>query len=114
MSTWPHPGTSLDATLKLAPEAWRTWVRDGETAIPRVRRYVAKRSLVSEKDQKPKAGSRLAGILAEVRGTYLGREAEFEGVAAWVAERLLGSAGTYRAHGVTRATGDRGFDFIGR
>jgi hypothetical protein len=108
------PGTSLYDTLKLAPEAWRTWVSDGETAIPRVRRYVAKRSLVSPQARKPKAGSRLAGILAEVRKLYYHREAEFEGIAAWVAERLLDSTGTYRAHGVTRATGDRGFDFIGR
>ncbi|MDP9439581.1 MAG: restriction endonuclease [Actinomycetota bacterium] len=106
------PEISLDATLKLAPEAWRTWVRDGETVIPRVRRYVAQRSLVSEKAQRPTAGSRLAGILADVREAYVGREARFEGVAAWVSERLLGSAGAYRAHGVTRATSDRGFDFV--
>ncbi len=108
------PTISLNNALKLAPEAWRTWVSHGQTAIPSVRRYVAKQSLVPEKEQKPKAGSRLAKILAEVREIYKDQEVKFEGIAAWIAERLLSPSGTYRAHGVTRATGDRGFDFVGR
>lgn len=109
-----NPAVSLDEALELAPEAWRTWVRRGQTAMSSVRRYVAKRSLVPEKDQKPKTGSRIARILSEVREIYRNREAMFEGIAAWVAERLLSRSGTYRAYGVTRATGDRGFDFVGR
>lgn len=100
--------------MELAPKAWRDWVRRGQTATTSVRRYVAKRSLLPERDQKPEAGSRLANILSEVRETYRNQEARFEGIAAWVAERLLSRSGNYRAHGVTRATGDRGFDFVGR
>lgn len=109
-----NPFVSLNEALELAPESWRAWVRRGQTAMSSVRRYVAKRSLLPERDQKPEAGTRLARILAEVRETYRNQEARFEGIVAWVAERLLSPSGTYRAHGVTRATGDRGFDFVGR
>ncbi len=37
----------------------------------------------------------------------------FEPIAAWITERRLAAGGIYRHHGVTRASGDRGFDFVG-
>jgi hypothetical protein len=108
------PEISVEDTLRLAPRSWRTWVEDGETSISRVRRYVARRSLVGRDAQRPASGTPPARLLREVYDTYQGRQAEFEAVAAWMADRILGQAGTYTHHGVTRATGDRGFDFVGR
>ena len=105
---------SLEETLQLAPYAWRCWVDRGDASIPNVRRYVAKQSLVRRDEQKPPPGSRLARLLGELYEIYKGREVAFEGVAAWMADRILGENGRYQHHGVTRATGDRGFDFVGR
>jgi hypothetical protein len=60
----------------------------------------------------PEPGSQLEGLLSAVYKSYKGREAAFEAVAAWAAHKALGDK--YRPYGVTRATGDRGFDFVGR
>jgi hypothetical protein len=103
---------SEDEAAALAPVAWKRWVAGGEKALPAVRRSVAARSLVPTGAQRPLAGSAESQILQTIYASYKGREAAFEAVAAWVAHRILGDA--YRPFGVTRATGDRGFDFVGR
>jgi hypothetical protein len=73
------------------------------------------RQLVSRADQIPERGSEGERILDAVRAYYpKGSEWRFEAVAAWVTERLLGERGVYRHFGVTRRSGDRGFDFLGR
>lgn len=108
------PTVSAEASLKKAPKAWRTWVSEGDLAVPRIRRYVARRRIVSTIDQKPPVSSAHNEILGAVYANYKGQEAKFEAVAAWISGRILGRSGTYRPHGVTRATGDRGFDFIAR
>ena len=108
------PQVSARDALALAPAAWQEWVANGETSIPRIRRYVAKRSLVSRDAQRPLRRTPPAQALRDVYGIYKGREAAFEGIAAWMASRILGEAGNYTHHGVTRASGDRGFDFVGR
>jgi Restriction endonuclease AspBHI N-terminal/Restriction endonuclease len=101
-----------DDAAALAPAAWKRWIADGENALPILRRNVATRSLVPTKAQRPEAGSGPGKILQMLHASYKGREAAFEGVAAWAAHRILGDA--YRPFGVTRASGDRGFDFVGR
>ncbi|MEA2495911.1 MAG: hypothetical protein QOJ29_3822 [Thermoleophilaceae bacterium] len=103
---------SIDQANTLAPAAWRGWLADGERALPSARRSVATRSLVPKRKQMPEPGSQLEGLLSAVYKSYKGREAAFEAVAAWAAHKALGDK--YRPYGVTRATGDRGFDFVGR
>lgn len=108
------PSLSSAEANRRAPAAWKLWVKEGEVALPRVRRHVAGRSIVLQKDQRPVPSSAAAAILDEVYAHYEGRKAKFEAVAAWVTGRILGRSGRYLHHGVTRATGDRGFDFVGR
>jgi hypothetical protein len=108
------PAKSLIDSLQDAPAAWRRWVKDGNDADSLVRRSVVKRSLVTRESQQPNTGSTGDKTLTAVRAHYLGREVRFEAVAGWVTERILGERGIYRHFGVTRATGDRGFDFLGR
>lgn len=103
---------TTDEAAELAPVAWKRWLSDGGKALPAIRRSVATRALVPAKSQKPDVGGSLERILRKVYASYKGREAAFEAVAAWVAHRILGDA--YTPFGVTRATGDRGFDFLGR
>ncbi len=105
--------TVADA-FEAAPQAWRTWVKEGDVALPRVRRYVAKRSITSSLEQKPPDGSQARRTLEALYAFYKGREVQFEAIAAWVTSRMLAGSGTYRPLGITRAGGDGGFDFVGR
>lgn len=106
------PDLSVEQTQAFAPKSWRRWLQGGERALPTVRRLLSRRSLESAESQMPKPGTRLRSLLEKVYDNYKGREAKFEAVAAWAAHRSLGDS--YRPYGVTRATGDRGFDFVGR
>jgi Restriction endonuclease AspBHI N-terminal/Restriction endonuclease len=107
------PTLTTEQAAKSAPLAWRTWVRDGTTALPRVRRDVQRLRVRKKADQLPAAGSSQARLLVDLHSHYEGKGAMFEPVAAFITERRLAAGGIYRHHGVTRATGDRGFDFVG-
>ncbi|HEY6220218.1 MAG TPA: hypothetical protein VIV65_09170, partial [Gemmatimonadaceae bacterium] len=106
--------TAIGSCIDLAPAAWRKWVKNGEDAVSVVRRSVVKLHLIATAAQQPKPGSHGEKVLADVREYFKGNESRFEAVAAWVTDRLLGQKGAYKHFGVTRASGDRGFDFIGR
>jgi hypothetical protein len=108
------PTATLDQTLEAAPESWRIWVKGGATALEQVRRRVARRFVHSKQDQLPARGSPEEAVLADIYQKFHGRKVEFEGVAAWVAERVLKRSGDYRHFGVTKASADGGFDFVGR
>ena len=104
---------TLDETNAAAPLAWRDWVKKGDAAIGRVRRDVQRGRVRKKDDQLPPKGSRGRRLLEQIHHHYKGKQVRFEAVAAWVTERRLEAGGIYRHHGVTRASGDRGFDFIG-
>jgi hypothetical protein len=108
------PHASLDQTLVGAPRSWKTWISGGSSAIERVRRRVARRFVHGRHEQLPAAGSREEAILTTIYRAFDGRKLEFEGLAAWVAERVLRQSGDYRHFGVTRGSADGGFDFVGR
>jgi hypothetical protein len=108
-------GLSDEAALALAPASWRDWVAQGEQALPRVRRRVASLLTKSPKEQRPPEGSREAKTLREVYEYYEGRKHRFEALAELVAERVVRRSGdAYRRGWITRGSGDRGIDFVGR
>jgi hypothetical protein len=109
-----NPVATLPQTLAAAPLAWKRWISGGVAVAEQVRRRVARRSTRSRLDQLPARGSREDAVLASVYEAFDGRKVEFEGVAAWIAERILRRSGDYRHVGVTRASADGGFDFVGR
>ncbi|MGO9761042.1 MAG: restriction endonuclease [Solirubrobacteraceae bacterium] len=108
------PNATLDQTVAAAPRSWRTWIVGGVSATERVRRRVARRFVHSRQEQMPEPGSPEDTILTTIYRSFDGRKLEFEGVAAWVAERVLTRSGDYRHFGVTRGSADGGFDFVGR
>jgi hypothetical protein len=109
------PELSSNDTLRLAPEAWREWVKAGNAALPRLRRAVSKQQIVKREQQRPPRGSREEKILRDVYRYYEGRKARFEALAALVAERVIAARGTsYRTGWITQAGGDHGIDFVGR
>lgn len=103
----------LDASqvLKLAPEAWREWVTGGDSAIERCRRNVARYKIVKRGEQTSLTLSERQ-VLKEVRTYYEQQKHPFEGLASYVASRIIGH-GCKRGW-VTKRSGDMGIDFVCR
>ncbi|MFI6317516.1 hypothetical protein ACIBG8_08350 [Nonomuraea sp. NPDC050556] len=101
--------------LKHAPYAWREWIKDGNSALPRVRRRMARSRISKASDQRPVTGSPDAADLEAVHRRFDGRKHDFEAVAATVAARVLHGSGQRYVEGrLTRRSGDGGADFAGR
>jgi hypothetical protein len=101
--------------LSLAPRAWREWVKHGSTALPRLRRRVARAQVTKVRDQRPAPGSREETDLEMVYKYFDGRKHDFEALASAVTARLLRGAGNRYVDGwLTRRSGDGGADFVGR
>ncbi len=106
--------TDLEA-LEQAPKAWREWVKHGNSALPRLRRRVARAKVTKVPEQRPKAGSREAEDLELIYKYFDGRKHDFEAIASTVAARVLRGAGNSYVEGwLTRRSGDGGADFVGR
>lgn len=108
------PLVTPEHSLAAAPLSWRRWTDGGAVVAERVRRRVARRSIQVRSEQLPPPGSPESTLLKALVRAFDGRKEAFEGVAAWVTERVLGKSGDYRHFGVTRRSADGGFDFVGR
>ncbi|GAA3118990.1 restriction endonuclease [Planomonospora alba] len=109
------PSVSDEEALSLAPQAWREWVERGHSALPRVRRRVARNRVVKVRDQRPEPRSRDESDLHLIYKFFDGRKHDFEALASAVAARVLGGGGrNYREGWLTRRSGDGGADFVGR
>jgi hypothetical protein len=105
----------LEDVLSIAPAAWREWVRFGNEALPRLRRHVAKLSVVPTVEQQPPAGSREEKALCRIYDHYGDKKVKFEALASAVAAKILSRSGTaYREGWITPASADHGTDFVGR
>jgi hypothetical protein len=100
-----------DTVLRRAPSAWKKWVDDGDLAIESCRRVVARAALVSLEEQRKMAGEERQ-ILAETYAYYRRKKHAFEGLAAFIAQRVLGRQ--CRRGWVTKRSGDGGVDFVCR
>ncbi len=100
-----------DSALSAAPWSWREWVARGPLAIESCRRVVARRTLVEPSVQLSYTSEEKA-ILTEVMRYYAKRKHSFEGLASFVAERILGSQ--CMRGWVTKRSGDGGVDFVCR
>ncbi|GGR40960.1 restriction endonuclease [Streptomyces netropsis] len=103
------------ASLDLAPRAWREWVKHGNSALPRLRRRVARAKVTKVPEQRPAPSSPEAKDLELIYKYFDGRKHDFEAVASAVASRVLRGAGNSYVEGwLTRRSGDGGADFVGR
>lgn len=101
--------------LALAPAAWKEWVENGDTSLPRVRRRVATMLTTPPAEQRPTAASREGKTLHAVYAYYESKKHRFEALAEVVAGRVISGSGVpYRRGWITRGSGDRGIDFVGR
>ncbi|MEU4108589.1 restriction endonuclease [Streptomyces sp. NPDC027717] len=110
-----HPAVSDKEALAKAPRGWREWVKRGHSALPQVRRRVARARVTKVREQRPSPGSQRDNDLRFVYDYFDGRKHDFEAVASAVAARVLkGSGHNYREGWITRRSGDGGADFVGR
>ncbi len=109
------PTQTDSASLRLAPRSWQTWVREGNAALSRIRRQVARSRLMSTAEQLPVPGSPEHAVLQTVYRSFEGKKAMFEALASAVAGRVIDAgSGRYHAGWLTQPSSDRGIDFVGR
>ncbi|MGW5020899.1 restriction endonuclease [Streptomyces cacaoi] len=102
-------------TLVTAPRAWQEWVKHGNSALPRLRRRVARARVTRVPEQRPAPGSPEAKDLELVYKYFDGRKHEFEAIASAVTAHILrGDGQSYVEGWLTRRSGDGGADFVGR
>jgi hypothetical protein len=95
--------------LKLAPNAWRQWVRTGQ--IEPNRRRVSS-LLVKKETQQPEPKSRGEKCLFDIYEHYRdGRQHQFELLALKVSQQILGQ-GAGSPGWITKKSGDGGVDFV--
>jgi hypothetical protein len=106
---------TLAESTAFAPAAWRRWVERGPDSLDQVRQRLLSYRILSEADQRPVAGSTADSALRATLAYYENLpKSRFEAVAERVAQASFRHAGLYRLGWVSRGSGDRGIDFIGR
>jgi hypothetical protein len=103
---------SASKALSLAPKAWKRWVKEGRSAIPRIRRRPLSSRVKSPQAQLPERGTPQARTLELIYRTFENHRHPFELLAAKVAASIMG--GKYTEGWLTRPGGDGGVDFVGR
>ncbi len=100
-----------DDALAAAPRSWKEWVVGGELAIDGCRRIVAHQTVVDLSEQRPTSKEEQE-ILSEVLRYYVEKKHAFEGLASFIAQKILGNQ--CRRGWVTQRSGDGGVDFVCR
>jgi hypothetical protein len=102
---------NADLALSASPSSWKKWVKEGGSAVESCRRVVARQNVINASEQSQTSGEEKR-ILRGVLDYYRQKKHAFEGLAAFVAERILGSQ--CRRGWVTKRSGDGGVDFVCR
>jgi len=100
-----------DTALAASPSSWKEWVNGGELAIEGCRRIVARQTIVDLSQQRLTTKEELK-ILVDVLEYYRKKKHAFEGLASFVAQKVLGNQ--CRRGWVTQRSGDGGVDFVCR
>jgi hypothetical protein len=106
---------SVSETNSLAPASWNIWLSKGSNALNTIRRRVSKLLIINKDAQKPEIGTALELLLEKVYKFYDGKKHNFEALAEWVTEKVIGQElGIYQKGWVTQGGSDGGADFIGK
>lgn len=100
-----------DAALLTSPTSWKDWVDGGDLAIEGCRRIVARQTVVDLSEQR-RTTTEEHKILVGVFDYYRKKRHAFEGLASFVAKKVLGNQ--CRRGWVTQRSGDGGVDFVCR
>jgi hypothetical protein len=106
---------TLAESMAFAPVAWRKWVERGPDSLDQVRQRLLTYRILSEAEQRPAPGSTADAALRATLHFYSGLpKSRFEAVAERIAQASFEQTGSYRLGWVSRGSGDRGIDFVGR
>ena len=100
-----------DEALVSAPAAWKRWVRLGESALETSRRRVFGASIRSPAEQRREATTDDQMLLQEIYRFFNSNAFQFEGLASWVAGKVLGPTSS---RGWVTPRVDGGIDFVSR
>ena len=100
-----------DEALVSAPAAWKRWVRLGDSALETSRRRVFGASIRSPAEQRREATDDDQMVLQEIYGFFNSNAYQFEGMASWMAGRVLGPTSS---RGWVTPRIDGGIDFVSR
>jgi hypothetical protein len=100
-----------DTALTASPSSWKKWVDGGELVVENCRRVVARQIIVDSSEQRLTTKEEHK-ILVDVLEYYGRKKHAFEGLASFVAQRVLGNQ--CRRGWVTKRSGDGGVDFVCR
>ena len=118
ISSRRNPKNPNDKTLKMAPSAWKIWVKSGMAAENKVRRRVSKLMVCSTIEQIPIKKSREEKTLLEILkfyGTKPRSKLRFEALASKITANVIKeSSGNYKEGWITPPGSDGGSDFVGR
>lgn len=106
-----NPNLTGTEVLTFAPVAWKEWVKRGDSAIERCRRNVA-RYTVERRSEQRFLGADEKRRLEEVQRYFELKKHPFEGLASYVATRIIGH--NCKRGWVTKRSGDMGIDFVCR
>lgn len=110
-----NPDISNEETLKLAPKAWKTWVKHGNTSLYKVRRNISTSKIISAQEQMPYPNSKEEKILNQIYEYYSKSKHVFELLAMRVTQEIFEESGAKFYPGwITGKSGDRGIDFVAR
>jgi hypothetical protein len=102
---------TADEVLNSAPSAWKLWVREGEAALEKCRRRVARHRVTSTREQMDYSEKDKA-LVSEVAAYFATCPHAFEGLASLIAERVIGR--NCKRGWVTKRSVDGGVDFVCR
>ena len=110
------PTIKLQDTAEKAPKSWQKWIQDGPIAVDKCRRQIISLKLIPEFEQRPAAGSREFQVLTTIYDFFQNRQQHrFENYASLIAASVMQRSGSsYHEEWLSRATGDGGWDFVGR
>lgn len=109
------PTKSTVEADKLAPKAWKRWIKEGATGLYKVRRNVSVGKVIPEDEQRPVPGSKEEIILKEIYSFYQNKRHVFELLALRVTQEIFEESGIAFTPGwITKRSGDGGVDFVAR
>jgi len=110
-----NPKISNEEALKLAPEEWKMWVKNGSTELYKVRRNLSISKTFSTQEQIPLKKTNEENLLKKIYNYYSNCKHTFELLAMRVTQEIFEDSGAKFYPGwITGKSGDRGIDFVAR
>jgi hypothetical protein len=110
------PKIPLTDSILKAPSSWKEWVKKGDDSIPKVKLKIRTYKLISEQEQKqmPLPNNKIISeLLSKHYPNPVKDGIRFEAMASFISALFFENQNYLRGW-ITKGSGDRGVDFVGR